>query len=168
MYLRNGYQISLRFPIARFLSERRPSRRHPPPLETSIDALPGSLFVNDPDAYHLHRGAHHNQTDDDQGGVHLSSAEHRPAPFLLFPTAVSTLRFRDGFEDRAGPRSGIRARADFHEFILPSSLNDLKAKLRNRYEDVDVDLVRALRWTGILILLGWLGTFPIFYEMFAH
>jgi hypothetical protein len=40
--------------------------------------------------------------------------------------------------------------------------------LHNRYKDVDMDLGRALRWTGILILLGWLGTFPIFYEMFAH
>ena len=40
--------------------------------------------------------------------------------------------------------------------------------LHNRYKDADVDLGRALRWTGILILLGWLGTFPLFYEMFAH
>jgi hypothetical protein len=40
--------------------------------------------------------------------------------------------------------------------------------LHARYKDVDVDLRRALRWTSILILLGWLGTFPIFYEMFAH
>lgn len=40
--------------------------------------------------------------------------------------------------------------------------------LHARYKGVDVDLPRALRWTGILILLGWLGTFPIFYEMFAH
>jgi hypothetical protein len=40
--------------------------------------------------------------------------------------------------------------------------------LHTRYRDVDVDLGRAFRWTGILIFLGWLGTFPIFYEMFAH
>ncbi len=40
--------------------------------------------------------------------------------------------------------------------------------LHARYKGVDVDLGRALRWTGILVLLGWLGTFPLFYEMFAH
>src|SRR5262249_51500413 len=37
--------------------------------------------------------------------------------------------------------------------------------LHVRYRDVDVNLDRTLRWTGILILLGWLGTFPLFYEM---
>lgn len=40
--------------------------------------------------------------------------------------------------------------------------------LHNRYKDVDVDLGRALRWTGILVPLGWLGTFPLFYETFSR
>ncbi len=39
--------------------------------------------------------------------------------------------------------------------------------LHARYRDTDVDLGRALRWTWVLILLGWLGTFPPFYELFA-
>ncbi len=36
--------------------------------------------------------------------------------------------------------------------------------LHSRYKDVDVDLGRTLRWTWILVALGWLGTFPPFYE----
>ena len=40
--------------------------------------------------------------------------------------------------------------------------------LHAHYKDTNVDLGRTLRWTGILVFLGWLGTFPLFFDRFAR
>lgn len=39
--------------------------------------------------------------------------------------------------------------------------------LHTMYKNREVDLSRAMRWAWILILLGFLGTFPPFFEAFA-
>ncbi len=42
------------------------------------------------------------------------------------------------------------------------------AVLHSRYHHDEVNLGRALTWTWVLILLGWLGTFPPFFDLFAR
>lgn len=39
--------------------------------------------------------------------------------------------------------------------------------LHAAYKNSEVDFGRAMRWAWILILLGFLGTFPPFFEAFA-
>ena len=39
--------------------------------------------------------------------------------------------------------------------------------LHAAYKNREVDFGRAMRWAWILILLGFLGTFPPFFEAFA-
>lgn len=40
--------------------------------------------------------------------------------------------------------------------------------LHSRYKDVELNLGRTLRWTWVLVLLGWLGTFPPFFDLLIH
>lgn len=40
--------------------------------------------------------------------------------------------------------------------------------LHSRYKDIEVDLGRALRWTWVFVLLGWLGTFPPFFDILVR
>jgi hypothetical protein len=42
------------------------------------------------------------------------------------------------------------------------------AALHARYRHADVTLDRALTWTWILILMGFLGTFPTFFGLFVR
>jgi hypothetical protein len=40
--------------------------------------------------------------------------------------------------------------------------------LSSRYRGKNVQMDRITRWSWVLIALGWLGTFPLFFERFAH
>lgn len=40
--------------------------------------------------------------------------------------------------------------------------------LHARYKQVEVDLGRVMKWTWVLVLLGWLGTFPPFFDILAR
>ncbi len=42
------------------------------------------------------------------------------------------------------------------------------AILHTRYKDADVNLGRATGWTWVLIVLGWLGTFPPMFDLFSR